>query len=113
VNRPKLLDLFCGAGGASMGYHRAGFDVTGVDHLPHPDYPFPMVIGDAMSVLSAPAILSAFDVIAASPPCPAYSTITPDPTRHPKLIEPVREALITWGGVYVIENVAGAVPAHG
>jgi DNA (cytosine-5)-methyltransferase 1 len=110
VSRPKLLDLFCGAGGCSVGFDHAGFDVTGVDRDPHPDYPFPMIVGDAMTVLACPDILDAFDVIAASPPCPAYSTITPDSSRdkHPRLIEPVREALIAWGGHYVIENVEGA-----
>jgi hypothetical protein len=50
-SRPRLLDLFCGAGGASVGYHRAGFDVTGVDNKPHPDYPFEILIDDAMTVV--------------------------------------------------------------
>lgn len=110
MTRPRLLDLFCGAGGCSVGYRRAGFDVTGVDRLPHADYPFPMIVGDAMSVLSAPAVLDGFDVIAASPPCPRYSTATPAHTRdtHPDLIGPVRDALQAWGGLYVIENVPGA-----
>lgn len=101
----KLLDLFCGAGGCSVGYARAGFDVVGVDIEPHPDYPFEFIKGDALE-----ADLTGFDVVTASPPCPRYSTITPAHTRdsHPDLIGPVRDILKAWGGVYVIENVPGA-----
>lgn len=112
MSRPKLLDLFCGAGGASMGYHRAGFDVTGVDLEPHGDYPFPMLIADAMSVLSCPDILDAFDVIAGSPPCPRWSSATPEHRRgeHPDFLTPMREAV--GGRTYVIENVPGAPLAN-
>lgn len=108
--RPRLLDLFCGAGGCSVGYHQAGFDVVGVDLLPHRDYPFPLAIADAMEILRVPAFLAGFDVVHASPPCQGYSTITPDSSRekHPRLIEPVRNLLLAWGGLYVIENVEGA-----
>lgn len=110
MNRPRLLDLFCGAGGCSVGYHRAGFDVTGVDIEPHPDYPFPMIVGDAMTVLGCKAVLDGFDVVHASPPCPRYSTATPEANRdkHPDFVPPTRAALLAWGGIYVIENVPGA-----
>lgn len=106
----KLLDLFCGGQGTTVGYHRAGFEVTGVDLEPHNDAPHPMIVGDAMSVLACPDILNAFDVVTASPPCPRYSTATPAANRdnHPDLVPPVRDALRAWGGPYVIENVPGA-----
>lgn len=71
--RPKLLDLFCGAGGASAGYHRAGFDVTGVDVKPQPRYPFRFVRGDALEYLAAHG--HEFDAVAASPPCFDWSTL--------------------------------------
>ena len=110
MTRPRLLDLFAGAGGCAVGYDRAGFDVTGVDKAPHPDYPFPLVVGDALTVLAAPAFLEPFAVIHASPPCPRYSTATSTKNRHKHsdLIGPVRTALQSWGGTYVIENVPGA-----
>jgi DNA (cytosine-5)-methyltransferase 1 len=108
--RPRLLDLFCGGGGASAGYHAAGFDVTGVDIADQPDYPFAFVRADALSV-----DLAGFDVVAASPPCQRYSRATPTARRsgHPDLIEPVRQRLreAAAAGViraYVIENVPGA-----
>lgn len=107
----KLLDLFCGAGGCSVGYQRAGFDVVGVDNQAHPDYPFRMVVADAMQLLAVPEFLSAFDVVHASPPCPRYSVATRargTSDNHPDLVPPVRDALRAWGGVYVIENVPGA-----
>jgi DNA (cytosine-5)-methyltransferase 1 len=105
MSRPRLLDLFCGAGGAAMGYHRAGFDVEGVDLLPHPDYPFTMHVADAMTFP-----LAGYAAIHASPPCPLYSSITPEATRsqHPDLVGPVRDRLLASGVVYVIENVVGA-----
>lgn len=109
MSRPKLLDLFCGAGGAGMGYHRAGFDVIGVDIERHDDYPFPLLIGDAVAFLDA-GWADHFDAIHASPPCPRYSTATPADRRdqHPDLVGPIRDRLQAWGGPYVIENVPGA-----
>ena len=107
----KLLDLFCGAGGAAVGYARAGFLVLGVDHRPQRDYPLPLEVRDAMGVLARPELLDNFDVVHASPPCLRWSLVTPNPTHHPDLVAPVREALLAWGGPYVIENVPGA-PLH-
>lgn len=112
MTRPRLLDLFSGAGGAGEGYRRAGFDVVGVDIEKH-DYPCgEFVVADAMAVLNTPELLAEFDVIHASPPCQGYTTMS---AKHPKaqaewpkLIPPVREALQAWGGIYVIENVVGA-----
>lgn len=102
ARRPLLLDLFCGAGGASVGYHRAGFDVVGVDINPQPNYPFEFYQSDALSFPT-----DGFDVIHASPPCQAYSTTkTMHSNSHPDLIGQVRHLL--RGKIYIIENVPGA-----
>jgi DNA (cytosine-5)-methyltransferase 1 len=113
VSRPRILDLFCGAGGAAMGYHRAGFDVVGVDIAYQPNYPFGFIQVDALDVRHDGDCFSEFgpfDAIHASPPCQAYSTITPADARdnHPDLVVPVRELLQATGLPYVIENVVGA-----
>ena len=116
--RPLLLDLFCGAGGAAMGYYEAGFDVIGVDIVPQPHYPFRFYKGDALEFLhDVVEGAHGFDAIHASPPCQGYSKHVSSssskwvPTLgkdEPKLIAPVRELLIDSGLPYVIENVAGA-----
>jgi DNA (cytosine-5)-methyltransferase 1 len=97
----RVLDLFCGAGGAAMGYHRAGFDeIVGVDIEPQPNYPFTFIQGDALK----PAVdLDAFDLIHASPPCQAFSVATPENHDHPDLVDETRQLLA--GRPSVIENV--------
>jgi DNA (cytosine-5)-methyltransferase 1 len=113
----KLLDLFCCAGGASMGYHRAGFEVTGVDIKDQPNYPFYFIKNDAIEILKDKSFLSQFDAIHASPPCQGYSKATKDNSIYvhysegkdtPKLIETVRSHLIESKKYYIIENVIGA-----
>ena len=103
VDKPVLLDLFCGAGGAAAGYAAAGFEVVGVDLDDQPRYPYRFVRADALTFP-----LEGFDAIHASPPCQAYSSITPDRGAHPRLISPVRDRLRAAGVPYVIENVEGA-----
>jgi DNA (cytosine-5)-methyltransferase 1 len=70
----RLLDAFCCAGGASMGYHRAGFEVEGNDIAPHPRYPFRFHQGDAVEFIKEHG--HEYDAIAASPPCQAYTNGT-------------------------------------
>ena len=107
--RPQLLDLFCCAGGAAVGYRDAGFDVFGVDIVKQRNYPFPMLVGDVLSL--SPDFLKGFDAIHASPPCQAYSDLAArngNAHEWPRLVEPVREMLQASGRPYVIENVQGA-----
>ena len=114
---PRLLDLFCGAGGAAMGYHRAGFDVVGVDIVPQPNYPFEFVQDDALALMSTYPWWDEppFQAIHASPPCQAHSTIGKHvritgktKNEHPDLLPETRERLVATGLPYVIENVPGA-----
>lgn len=108
--KPRLLDLFCCAGGATKGYQRAGFHVTGVDIEPQPHYCGDRFIqGDALEYLAAHG--HEYDAIHASPPCQEYSAMRKgrwQDRQHPDLIGPVRELLKQTGKPYIIENVEGA-----
>lgn len=122
MKRPLLLDLFCGAGGAAVGYHRAGFDVIGVDVKHQPNYPFPKMVADALHVLERlveghyiwpsacdeKITLSDIAAIHASPPCQAKSTQTADRSKHVWLLPDTRELLHQVVTPHVIENVEGA-----
>jgi hypothetical protein len=109
MGRPRLLDLFCGAGGAAMGDHRAGFDVTGVDIVPQKNYPFPFRQADALEYLAAHG--NEYDAIHASPPCQHYANVTRwrgDQSDHPDLLPETRRLLTASGLPWVIENVPGS-----
>ena len=106
----RILDLFCGAGGAAMGYHRAGFEVVGVDHRAQKNYPFEFIQMDAFEALER--FGPHFDVIHASPPCQGYSIMQNlgwhKDIEYPLLIDPIRARLLKLGRPYIIENVMGA-----
>lgn len=106
----KLLDLFCCAGGAGMGYHKAGFEVTGVDINPQPKNPHTFVLADALEYLDAHG--HEYDAIHASPPCQAYTKAgkqwRKEGREYPDMISATREALQHTGKPWVIENVPGA-----
>ena len=110
----KLLDLYCGVGGASAGYNKAGFDVTGIDLKHGKRYPYKYIKGDVLLYLQDLDFLRSFDIIHASPPCQTHSI-----TQHLRnaqgkstskldLIPQTRAALIASGKPYVIENVPGS-----
>ena len=113
MSRPKVLDVFCGAGGAAWGYYNAGFDVVGVDHSPQKNFPFTFIQKDAMEVLAHEQrwIRHEFDAIHASPPCQVYSIATHmqgTQDNHDDLVAPVRELLWQIGLPWVLENVPEA-----
>lgn len=101
----RALDLFCCAGGASMGLHRAGFEVVGVDIRPQPRYPFTFFQGEALKFP-----LEGFDFIWASPPCQGYTELrhAPGTKGAPQLIDAVRNRLSARAVPWVIENVEDA-----
>jgi DNA (cytosine-5)-methyltransferase 1 len=106
MNKPRLLDLCCCAGGAAVGYARAGFEVVGVDLEPQPDYPYEFIRADALTFP-----LDGFDAYHASPTCKGFSVAANfhhSQDRHPNLIPAIRVRLAATGKPYIIENVAGA-----
>ena len=122
----RLLDLFCGAGGAAMGYYRAGFEeIVGIDIEPQKNYPFVFIQMDALEALRILLnggyitdnqgnkwYLKDFDTIHASPPCQAYSKAgqqwRASGKEYPDLVAETRQLLIKTGKLYVIENVPGS-----
>ncbi|MEV6727286.1 DNA methylase [Streptomyces sp. NPDC051364] len=120
--RPALLDLFWCAGGAAMGYHRAGFAVTGVDIRPRPNYPFALRQGDALTVLAeliASGEIAAYSFIHGSPPCQDGCALTIGTNRamgwgreHVQLIPELRVLLDATGLPYVIEQPNGKAPVR-
>ena len=107
----RLLDLYCGAGGAAMGYSHAGFDeIVGVDIAAQPRYQFEFVQADALEYVADHG--HEFDAIHASPPCQGYSIMHNLPwlrgREYPLLIKPTRDLMIHVGKPWVLENVMGA-----
>ena len=110
ADRPVLLDLFCGGGGCAVGYHRAGFDVIGVDVVRQPEYPFRFVLADALTYP-----LDGFDAVHASPPCKRHTALAAlDRARphlfdpHPDCLGPTLARLAGLAVPWVVENVPGA-----
>ena len=104
TGKPKLLDLCCKAGGASVGYWQAGFEVTGVDIEPQPHYPFTFVQHDALTL--DVSFLRQFDAIHMSPDCRGYSdTKNMHSNVYPRQTPEFRELAASYGGPYIIENV--------
>ena len=109
VRRKKALDLFCGAGGASDGLARAGFEVHGIDHVDQPEYPYPFERRDVLTL--SPRELREYDIIWASPPCQkftAYKRRKGHVRPSVNLIPQTRRLLRRAGVPYIIENVPGA-----
>jgi hypothetical protein len=122
MNRPRLLDLFSCAGGAAVGYDRAGFDVDGCDVTDRPRYPFPMHHGDALTYLDhliGSGEIGRYSLIHASPPCQAGCTLTVGTNQangwgreHVQLIPALRSLLDKTGLPYVIEQPSGKAPVR-
>lgn len=117
MTRPVLLDLYCCAGGAAMGYHRAGFDVIGVDIVERPNYPFTFVKADALEVLAdlGRYAFAAFAAVHTSPPCQEANPLTQGTNKangwgrqHRQWVPETRALLDATGLPYVIEQPIGS-----
>ena len=120
MTRPRLLDLFCKAGGAAKGYHDAGFEVVGVDIEPQPRYPYEFHQADALSVLRSMAYWpnfsgelwspGSYDAIHASPPCQDHSTTKDFGGDHGTgwMLAATLELLSSLPLPWVVENVKTA-----
>lgn len=109
MDRPKLLDLFCCAGGAGKGYSEAGFEVVGVDINPQPNYPFEFHQGDALQFLAEH--WQEFDAAHGSPPCQSSTALTKGTNKgrvYPNLIPATRELFSKISIPTVMENVQGS-----
>jgi len=108
TSKPICLDLYCGAGGASVGYSRAGFYVIGIDKNPQPNFPFEFYLANALDI----DIPDWVDFIHASPECQHFTVSrnigTIDMSKYSDDIELIRSKLQATGKPYVIENVPGS-----
>ena len=105
--KPRILDLFCGAGGAAKGYADAGFEVVGVDIDQQPNYPYEFHRADALKFLLEH--WQEFAAFHGSPPCQAFTNAQKiRGNEHPDYIVATRSALMLIGKPWVIENVPGA-----
>lgn len=121
MTKPLLYDLYCGSGGSSMGFHRAGFRVIGIDNDPKVlrHYPFESICMDVFEFMRCylGGEYERAAAFAASPPCQAYSRMRHLPwlrdRQYPALIPATREVLNATGVSWVIENVEDAPLLNG
>jgi len=108
---PRLLDFCCKAGGTSMGYHMAGFNVVGIDIEPQPNFPFQFYVEDVMKIgdKQINGIRRNFDALAGSPPCQGFGALKALAKQpKPEILIRVREIFEAADLPYIIENVPGA-----
>lgn len=113
----RVLDLFSCAGGAAMGYHRAGYTVDGCDLADRPNYPFPQHRGDALEYLARlidTGDIKRYILVHASPPCQNKCGLTVGTNAsqgwggtHEDLVAPTRKLLDATGLPYVMEQPNG------
>ena len=110
MRKPRIVDFYCCGGGASQGYHLAGFDVVGVDNEPQPNYPFDFAQRDALEALTDTRFMAQFDAAHGSPPCQDHSETLKLSRGHGTgwLLAATRDKFIAWGRPWVLENVRGS-----